>query len=195
MSTIKDSLTIPINPNIESYSIDWKGAFLDILIQAPIVTSYRKLSKQWGFTLGKTQNILRKFREDNLINIINEENKTLSITINQEIIVIKPEGKKKPRVKAPIKEINIPFSDFWDLYNKKVDTAMCERKWSALKDIDREQIFAHLPNYLAKIPDKKYLKNPSTYLNQKCWLDLAFVAPKKVEQSNITMINNKKYER
>lgn len=73
-------------------------------------------------------------------------------------------------VKKP-KTLNIPFSDFWNIYDKKKDTAKCEKKWSSLTNNERELIMAHIPAYVKSTPDKKYRKNPMTYLNGKCWLD------------------------
>ena len=82
----------------------------------------------------------------------------------------KAEQKQKPPVKKP-KTLNIPFSDFWNGYDKKKDTAECEKKWSSLTNNERELIMAHIPAYVKSTPDKKYRKNPMTYLNGKCWLD------------------------
>lgn len=64
-----------------------------------------------------------------------------------------------------------PFSEFWDAYDKKSDRAACESKWSKLKDGDKELIMQHVPKYVKQTPDKKYRKNPLTYLNKKTWLD------------------------
>ncbi len=80
------------------------------------------------------------------------------------------DDKPKPPVKKT-KILNIPFSDFWNIYDKKKDTAKCEKKWSSLTDNERELIMAHIPAYVKSTPDKKYRKNPMTYLNGKCWLD------------------------
>lgn len=63
------------------------------------------------------------------------------------------------------------FSDFWNLYNKKVDRKKCEAKFKRLNNKEVEMIFKTLPNYLKTITDKKYQKNPLTYLNGECWND------------------------
>lgn len=78
--------------------------------------------------------------------------------------------KQKPPVKKP-KTLNIPFSDFWNGYDKKKDKDKSEKKWSSLTNNERELIMAHIPAYVKSTPDKKYRKNPMTYLNGKCWLD------------------------
>lgn len=63
------------------------------------------------------------------------------------------------------------FAEFWDLYDKKTGKDVCERKFNKLKDSDIEKIFETLPRYIASTPDVQYRKNPSTWLNQKCWED------------------------
>jgi hypothetical protein len=79
------------------------------------------------------------------------------------------EGKKGKEDK---KEINISFGVFWDLYDKKVGAKnKCEKKWIALKDIERQKIIDTLPLFLENITDKKYQPNPETYFNNQRWND------------------------
>ena len=66
------------------------------------------------------------------------------------------------------------FDDFWNLYDKKLDTKSCSEKYSKLTEIDRLRIKETLPLYLATIKDKQYQKHPKTYLNNQCWNDEAF---------------------
>lgn len=65
--------------------------------------------------------------------------------------------------------INVPFDDFWNLYDKKEDRDKCEKKWKVLKDNERSLIMEKLPPYIAATPDKKFRKNPITYLNNRSW--------------------------
>jgi hypothetical protein len=70
------------------------------------------------------------------------------------------------------KEINIDFDFFWNLYDKKVgDKEKLKKKWATLKDIDREKAMDHIPKYIEAQPDKKYRKDPATYLNNKSFND------------------------
>jgi hypothetical protein len=69
------------------------------------------------------------------------------------------------------KQDNYDFTLFWDAYNKKNDRAACELKWSKLKDSNKELIMQHVPKYVKQTPEKKYRKNPLTYLNKQTWLD------------------------
>lgn len=65
--------------------------------------------------------------------------------------------------------INISFDVFWNLYDKKFDRPKCAQKWLRLSDEERESIIQYLPNYKLSQPDKKYRKNPLTFLNNKSW--------------------------
>ena len=81
------------------------------------------------------------------------------------------------------------FSEFWDLYGKKTGKEKCEKKWSKLKQVDIEQIFAKLPSYVASTPDKQYRKDPYTWLNGKHWQD-EVVSSKQQSNHNL---ENKTY--
>lgn len=63
------------------------------------------------------------------------------------------------------------FAEFWNIYGKKTGKDVCERKFNKLKDSEVSKIFEILPIYVASTPDVQYRKNPSTWLNQKCWED------------------------
>lgn len=63
------------------------------------------------------------------------------------------------------------FAEFWSMYGKKTGKDVCERKFNKLKESDVNKIFEVLPSYIASTPDVQYRKNPSTWLNQKCWED------------------------
>ena len=63
------------------------------------------------------------------------------------------------------------FAEFWNIYNKKTGKDVCEKKFNKLKDSEVDKIFEILPTYIASTPDVQYRKNPSTWLNQKCWED------------------------
>ncbi len=63
------------------------------------------------------------------------------------------------------------FAEFWNLYGKKTDSSKCKSKFSKLSQTDVDLIFEKLPAYVKSTPDKKYRKNPITWLNGKCWND------------------------
>jgi hypothetical protein len=82
---------------------------------------------------------------------------------------------------------NISFDDFWNLYEKKVgDKTKLEAKWEKLTDEDRTNIMAYIPKYKESQPDKKYRKDPATFLNNKSWNDelIGYREPVKAKETN-----------
>jgi hypothetical protein len=70
------------------------------------------------------------------------------------------------------KEISIEFEFFWVLYDKKVGSKdKLVKKWAALTDQERSDAINHVPKYKLAQPDKKFRKDPATYLNNKSWND------------------------
>jgi len=90
-------------------------------------------------------------------------------TVNENEIVNKKENKNEAEYEILI---NVPFEDFWDLYDKKVGSKeVIERKWGKLTDTERIKIMDYIPHYRNAQPDKQYRKNPETFLNGKGWND------------------------
>ena len=63
------------------------------------------------------------------------------------------------------------FKYWWDMYDKKRGKDKCLDKWMKLKPEERTECIRVTPAYVASTPDKKYRKDPLTYLNGKCWND------------------------
>ena len=61
------------------------------------------------------------------------------------------------------------FEDFWSLYDKKQDRKSCEPKWEKLEQSVKEQIMIYIPKYKKEQPNKKFRKNPTTFLNKESW--------------------------
>lgn len=80
--------------------------------------------------------------------------------------------KEKKRKESKKKESGISFNQFWDLYDKKVgDRVRIKKKWDKLSNTNKKVIIKYIPLYKSSQPDKKYRKNPETFLNQKSWND------------------------
>ncbi len=79
--------------------------------------------------------------------------------------------------KESLVEDQYSFENFWNLYNKKVDRQSAERKYSKLKESEKEKIFETIPAYIKSTPDPKYRKNPDTYLNNRSWEDEIIIRP------------------
>lgn len=63
------------------------------------------------------------------------------------------------------------FMQFWDIYDKKVDKVTTLKAWRKLTKKDKAEILDYVPKYVKATPDKKYRKNPSTFLRHKSWKD------------------------
>lgn len=111
---------------------------------------------------------------ENVVPVI-EDNSGVNASNNPDNSDNNPEkSSNKPLNKRKEKEnkINIPFSSFWDSYGKKVgDKTKLEKKWNKLSDEDRKAIMDYIPAYIKATPDKKYRKNPETFLNNHSWND------------------------
>lgn len=74
------------------------------------------------------------------------------------------EKKREDESKA---EILSAFEVWWDMYDKKVDRKTAEKRWFQLTDAERVKAANHTPKYVEATPEKKYRKDPATYLNKK----------------------------
>lgn len=63
------------------------------------------------------------------------------------------------------------FLQFWDDYDKKVERKTCERLFTALCRADRMAVREFVPKYRAAQPDKRFRKDPATFLRQRSWED------------------------
>jgi len=69
------------------------------------------------------------------------------------------------------------FEVFWDAYDKKIgDKAKLSKKWDALSLDTQNAILSYLPKYKAATADRKFRKNPETFLNNKSWNDEIIVS-------------------
>jgi len=83
--------------------------------------------------------------------------------------ILSPET--QPEADAKLTESEIAFANFWQAYGKKEDKHKCEQRWHSLTPTERHAALTHVPGYVAATPEKRYRKNPLTYLNGKCWQD------------------------
>lgn len=67
--------------------------------------------------------------------------------------------------------VDAEFEAFWRDYDKKVNRAACIRAWKNISKKDRRYILQYVPLYKQCQPDKRYRKNPATFLRQRAWLD------------------------
>lgn len=151
------------------------------------VRSLKGWADRWDVSKDTARNFLKLLEKDKMISL-ESYSKTTRITICN-YVVYQPDlhdeqtmSKRLPtqtmneRIKKGKKEINTihdsyTFDDFWKQYGKSSDKAKCTDKFDKLPVEKKELIKKRLPLYLATIKDKKFQKNPLTYLNGECWDD------------------------
>lgn len=118
-------------------------------------------------------------------NILNTYIKKLKGAI-KPLLGPKDKDRDKDMVKDKDKVVEskqILFIDFWTLYDKKIGKkGELELKWNSLSASDRAAIMAHIPNYIIAQPNKKFRKNPATFLNDRAWDDELIFETKKQQE-------------
>lgn len=89
-------------------------------------------------------------------------------SINQVLTTNKNDKNDKNDININVQN---EFERFWILYDKKVSRETAFKLWKKLKAEDKIEIFKTLPEYVKATPDKKYRKDPDTYLRNKSWND------------------------
>jgi len=65
------------------------------------------------------------------------------------------------------------FDKFWASYNKKVSKPEAKRSWGALSYEEMDVAIVKAKAYRDSCSGRlKYMKNPTTWLNQRCWEDI-----------------------
>lgn len=77
---------------------------------------------------------------------------------------------------ATVNRTDIPtgdysFSEFWLDYDKQVAETQCEALWESISPSDREAIRAYISKYKQAQPNKRFRKNPVTFLRERAWED------------------------
>ena len=63
------------------------------------------------------------------------------------------------------------FEEFWLAFDKKEDKHKCQQQWDTLTPAEQSLAIERVPTYVLATPEKRYRKNPFTWLHHKCWLD------------------------
>ena len=71
-------------------------------------------------------------------------------------------------------EVTITSEDFerwWSLYDKKVGKEKAKKLWDKLPCKDKKACMDYTPAYVASTSEKRFRKNPETFLRNKSWND------------------------
>ena len=157
-----------------------KGSLYEVK-RGQSILSLDSWSKRWNWDKSKVRRFLNTLQLDNMI-VIKSDTVTTQLTVcnyesyQGERNADETQMKRKRNTddtnirKKENKEIL--FSDFWKVYDKSVDKKKCLEKFIKLTEEDIKLILEVLPIYVTETKDKKFRKNPLTWLNGNCWLDI-----------------------
>lgn len=108
-----------------------------------------------------------------------------SLTVTENHSEEQEQNKNKNRTEQNNNsEFTASFEKFWNIYSKKIERGKCEKLWKKVDPAFYEQIFFHAEEYVKNTPDKKFRKNPETYLYNKCWNDEIIPHDKKTPRAS-----------
>lgn len=112
---------------------------------------------------------------EHLTNLSDARDADVKALADSKPIYLKPDDKHTPR-KSAKSVFTDGFDDFWAVYPKRDAKQSAERAWAKLKPNDelKQIIIAGVHrdiNGKWKDIERRYIPNPSTYLNQRRWED------------------------
>lgn len=162
------------------------------------VTGRRRLSDETGISESKIQRLLSLFESLQMIEQqTNSKNRLISI-VNYDLYQSREQQMNNKRT-ASEQQVNtnnndnndnnvnneyIAFEDFWNHWPKKTDKKNAEKAWSKLKVTD--ELYQKIVNHCSAAylsTEKKFIPNPSTYLNQERWNDEIINQPSQPVQT------------
>ena len=141
-----------------------------LLRRMEIVNEKREKSKLAGKRSGEVRR-LKALTSDNIKTDDEQMLNGCSADVEQKVNNKRKEKEKENNNNKNTLVCDDEFERFWMLYDKKVGKPVCIKKWNKISNEDKELIFKNLPAYIKSTPDKKYRKDPATWLNQECWND------------------------
>jgi hypothetical protein len=147
---------IPTADVLAKFRIDENGLYYNERVE-------QEREKRAAHSVKQRENAFKRWNKDKL---------STKQTLSDGNAMAMPLENENEDVNEIIVEIYPAFSDFWDLYDKKIGSReKIEKKWNSITQKTKEQIIDYLPAYLEATPDKTYRKNPQTFLNNRSWED------------------------
>jgi len=176
---------IPTADVLAKFRIDENGLYYNERVE-------QEREKRAAHSLKQRQNALKRWNKDK------SSTKQTLYDGNAMAMPLENENENEnENVDDIVIEIFPAFSDFWDLYDKKVGSKdKIEKRWNALSQKTKEQIIDYLPAYLEATPEKAYRKNPQTFLNNKSWEDEIIIKTKNNDsKSNYSSLQRRAFEK
>lgn len=74
-------------------------------------------------------------------------------------------------VNKDLKQTNLEFIYFWEIYPVKRNSAAAEHEWKLLSDQEKRAAIETVAAFLKSLPSWQTIPYPASYLNQRRWLD------------------------
>lgn len=140
-----------------------------------VTVSVNQISEETGISVQTVRTCLKKLELTNKLTRESINQKTL-ITLQDTRVLggrlrrTNKDSNKQTNKVLPMHDY-YPFDAWWDLYDKKVERPKCVKVWKTLSDEVKATIMDHTKQYVKSTPNKKYRKNPLTYLHRESWSD------------------------
>ena len=158
----KDKFGLPTQMAMEAIGIkNWRtySSTFEDLVEYGFIKVIERSKNQWSATVIA----IVKNTKANTKALSKATQKHLQKQSSSTVVIDKPINQE---------QYCLTFADFWEIYDKKVgDKESIKKKFETLNNSDLELIKKHIPLYINSTPDKKFRKDPKTYLNQKGWND------------------------
>ena len=162
-----------------------KGLFDNAYYEKYSILTSKRIQQNYlrGCTRRKNVTLVKQYLLINPDEVLNETEKKATTIIYDNINTKSDNINDSINTQSKVKETEIEkeieketetieFENFWNLYDKKVgDKKKIFKKYTALPEQDKLKIQETLKDYIASTPDKKFRKNPETYLNNHSWND------------------------
>ena len=76
------------------------------------------------------------------------------------------------------------FSEFWDLYDKKVRKPAAQKQWDKLTEAEKQKVMDITPAYVRSKPEKQYRLDPERFLKYKSFNDEIIEAKNGTNKNN-----------
>ena len=119
-----------------------------------------EMTKRKNYTESRRKNRLGKTKK-HMLNISKTYDKHMENENENENI-------NKNEIKV---ELYPTHEDFWNEYDKKTGKQKSIKLWNKLNQKTKEEIMTYIPAYVKSTPEKKYRKDPATFLNNEGWRD------------------------
>jgi hypothetical protein len=177
-----------------------------------IIRSLESWAKRWNTTKKTVRSFFRLLEEDSML-LYEQMQNTTRITVcnydryqgdgngketvsKRKVNIRETEATPKQEIKNDNNEEEynagkIPFSTFWDSYDKKVGNKRnCEKLWKNLSPGIQQKIIDTIPVFKKSVPEKQYQPYPEKYLKTERWNDVIPESRKSYEMHTVPNFGN-----